>query len=165
MKVRLSFATALVALLSVTLIIAGVAARAQAPAAVAQRAEIEKAVADQVRAYYRALDSMDTAASAAFFSPTKARTHYQGKIIASAAAWQDVQKSAFANRQAHRFVLDEVSVLVLSPEFAVATFAGSFRNELKNGNVSNFAYSGTQLWGRESGVWKLIMSGESTLAK
>jgi len=151
-------------IVAIALIIAGVAARAQAPAP-AQVAEIEKAVADQVRQYYRAVNTLDLS-DMQFWSRGKLIGHASGgKVEASLDAITANWRTMASNRISNNFDCQSVPVRVLSADTAMAMCIGPLRIEYKNGNISNFNYLGTMLWAKEAAGWKVIFLQETSATR
>lgn len=133
---------------------------------IAQKADIEKAVKEQVIQYFRAIETMDMEAIFRYWSRENLIAQVTGgRTVTSVDTMMKNWKTAFDNRQAHRFDIQNVMVRVFSPDAAVAVCTGLFRNELKNGNVSNFNYANTMIWIKESGMWKAASLIESTSAR
>jgi hypothetical protein len=132
----------------------------------AQKAEIEKAVKEVVLQSYRIVETMDVDAAAKPWS----RGNFigqltSGRFVTDFDTMVSNWKTSFANRKAHKWELQDVAVRVFSPDTALATFSGSFRNELKNGNLSNYNYAGSMILVKESSGWKIAYLAETTAAK
>jgi hypothetical protein len=122
----------------------------------AQKADIEKAVTEQVTQLYAAFDRLDAEAANQFWS--------RDKIIGSLTPTglnSDLEsmlkgtKNTFANRTVQKSVITDMKVLMPSPEMSIAFVKGTNRIEYKNGNVSLSNWASTTIWVKEPGGWKL----------
>ena len=131
-----------------------------------QKADIEKAVKEQVAQYFRTVDTMDVDAALKLWSREKLIAQVaSGRVVPSIETMTTNWKNAFANRKTHHFEIQDVMVRVFSPDTALAICSGSFRNELKSGNISNYNYVATMIWTKDTSGWKVAYLGESSVAK
>jgi ketosteroid isomerase-like protein len=132
----------------------------------AQKAEIEKAVKEVVLQSYRIVETMDVDAAAKLWSRENfIGTLTAGRFVTNFETMVSNWRTSFANRKAHKWDLPDLTVRVFSPDTALVICSGSFRNELKNGNIANYNYSGSMILVKESSGWKIAYLAETSAAR
>jgi hypothetical protein len=147
------------------LLLAAIPVQAQTATA-GQKADMEKAVKEQFLQYFRLIDAMD--ADTAYKMWTQERMIGKlgsGQLATSVEEMIKSAKTAFANRKAHKFDFQNLTTRVLSQDAVIVVGSGSFRNELKSGNIWNYNYLCTQVWVRQDNAWRLAYMAENSAAK
>jgi hypothetical protein len=131
----------------------------------AQKADIETAVKSQVAKYLSTFEKIDLEAAIKFWS--------RDKLIGANGYGQnyttiDDVMSLFVRmnkgRKEIKVDIKDVKINILSPDMAVAYVTGNWRNILANGNVTNYIVGLTEIWVKESNVWKLALESGSSAA-
>lgn len=131
----------------------------------AQKAEIEKAINEQVAALCRTFDTADTEAFIKLWSRDKLIGEVSaGRLDPSIDSIMNRSKNVNATVTRRKNEIQEVKTHILSPDVAFVTCKTLGRNEFKNGNVNNFHWLGTMIWVKESSGWKLAFLGQSSAA-
>ncbi len=131
----------------------------------AQKAEMEKAINEQVAALCRTFDTVDTEAFIKLWSRDKLIGEVSaGRLDPSIDSIMNRAKNANATVMRRRNEIQEVKTHIVAPDYAFVTCKTLGRNEFKNGNVNNFHWLGTMIWVKESSGWKLAFLGQSSAA-
>lgn len=125
----------------------------------AQKAEIEKAVKDQVTQRYAASDSLSAESVIQFWSRDKILgTLSPTGLNSDLESILKGVRSTFATLKVQKSELLGIKVFLISPEMAVAFTKGTGRFEYKNGNITSSNWANTSIWVKEAGGWKMIHS-------
>jgi hypothetical protein len=132
----------------------------------AQKAEIEKAVKNQITQMLVVWDTLNLEASMQFWSRDKIigelrPTGLVTNLDTMLATW----KKDSANRKTQKIDIQDAKLQIISPDMVIATSIGYLRIELKNGNINNYNYANTTIWVKESGGWKMAFLAEKTAAR
>jgi hypothetical protein len=131
----------------------------------AQKAEIEKAINEQVAALCRTFDTADTEAFIKLWSRERLIGEVaSGRLDPSLDSITNRSKNANATVIRRKNEIQDVKIHLFLPDSVFVTCKTLGRNEFKNGNVSNFNWLGTMIWVRESSGWKLAFLGQSSAA-
>jgi ketosteroid isomerase-like protein len=132
----------------------------------AQKAEIQKVVKEQEVQFFRSLETMDVAAIERFWSRENSIGQVlSGRLTTSLEGMAENRKNAFAIRRAHKFDIQDVTVHVFSPDYAMAILKATQQIEYKNGDVGNYSYVASTVWVREGTGWKVALTADSSLVK
>ena len=131
----------------------------------AQKADIEKAVKGHVAQYLGAFEKIDLDAAIKFWSRDKligANGYGQNYTTIDTVMGFLVRMNKGKKEQ--KVDIKDVKVSILSPDMAVAYVTCNWKNILANGNVTNYIVALTEIWVKDSNVWKLALESGSSAA-
>jgi hypothetical protein len=133
----------------------------------AQKAEIEKAVKEQMMKWYAAWDSLNPEAAKQVWSREKMIGSLRATgVLSDMEAILGGYKTTMENRKSNKVEVAEFVVYPFTPETALGISKGIWRVELKNGNIGNYDFAAdSQVWVKEIGGWKLIHEAQRTAAQ
>ena len=122
----------------------------------AQKAEIEKAVKEQVVLMWRTADTLDVEKYSQFYSREKFMgVLAAGHIAATLEEMKQVWKKNWDNRKEQKRDPGDVRIHVLSADTAVAYWSSTLMIVLKSGDITNYRWAGTAIFTKESSGWKV----------
>jgi ketosteroid isomerase-like protein len=131
-----------------------------------QKAEIEKAVKEQMTKWYAAWDSLSAEAAKQVWSREKMIGSLRATgLLSDLEAISSGYKTTMENRKSNKVEISEILVYPFSPETALGISRGVWRVELKNGNITNYNFADTMIWVKEPGGWKLVHEAQRTAAQ
>jgi len=126
------------------------------------RKSVEEAVLEAFGRYVAAVNALDAASWAAFFSDDAPVTAFAGvDYYGDKAAWSRTVEGYFEQRASQRLEPKAVRATALAPDLALMTSEQAASMTLKDATRITSRHVYTMLWKKEQGGWRIIHSHES----
>jgi len=121
-----------------------------------QKADIEKTLKSQVAQYLSTFEKIDLDAAIKFWSRDKLiGANGYGQNFTTIETVMDFFARMNKGRKEQKVDIQDVKIRILSPDMAVSQVSCNWKIFAANGNVSNYVTALTEIWVKESNVWKV----------